>query len=565
MSQTVAEAILELLAGYGVRFLFGNPGTTELPLVDALNSQDRIQYILGLHEVPVMSMADGLAQASRGLGFVNLHISCGLGNAMGMLYNAYRSGTPLLVTAGQQDRRLLMEEPLLWSEMDRVARPWTKWSVEVHRAQDVLPVLRRAVQCALTPPTGPVFLSWPMDVQAELIDQPAQAPPLVDPRVRAPQAALQQAAQLLAEARNPVILAGSRVTESGAIDALVQVAETLGAPVMAEPGTTHGRIPFPCTHPLSAPGLPLWSPEIRRRLEPFDVALVAGMDLFRQYVFHEPQCPVPEHLKLVHADQDPWQLGKNHPLAVGLWGHLAPTLQELAQLLDCTMSEDQRRQALARAEHHRAEYHRRKEQLQREAEAQRHQRPLSPLVLMHALAHALPENAAVVEEAVTTTNTTLERLGAIRQPDGYFGHRGWALGWGLGCALGVKLAWPQRPVLAIVGEGAAMFGIQALWTAAHYRIPVTFVIPNNAAYQILKVGAMGLRLPGASKGQFIGCDLKQPEIDFVALAQALGVKATTATEPEQVVQLVRQSLAGEEPQLINVPIARQLPGRLGYG
>ena len=565
MPQTVAQAILELLAGYQVRFLFGNPGTTELPLVDALSSQDRIRYILGLHEVPVMSMADGLAQASGGLGFVNLHISCGLGNAMGMLYNAYRSGTPLLVTAGQQDRRLLMEEPLLWSEMDRVARPWTKWAVEVHRAPDVLPVLRRAVQCALTPPTGPVFLSWPMDVQAELIDQPVQAAAVIDPRVRAPAAALQQAAQLLAGAQNPVILAGSRVTEAGAIDALVQVAETLGAPVMAEPGTTHGRIPFPCTHPLSAPGLPLWSPEIRQRLEPYDVALVAGMDLFRQYVYHEPQCPVPEHLRLIHADQDSWQLGKNHPLAVGLWGHLQPTLEELAQLLRRTMSEDQRRRALARAERHQAEHHRRKKQLEQQALAQREQRPLAPLVLMHTLAQVLPADAAVVEEAVTTTSTTLERLGAIRRPEGYFGHRGWALGWGLGCALGVKLAWPDRPVLAIVGEGAAMFGIQALWTAAHYRIPVTFVIPNNAAYQILKVGALGLGLPGARRGQFVGCDLKEPEIDFVALAQALGVKAVTATEPEQVAELVRQGLAGEEPLLIDVPIARELPGRLGYG
>ncbi len=564
--RSVAQAILELLAGYQVRFLFGNPGTTELPLVDALNRQEHIRYILGLHEVPVMSMADGLAQASRGLGFVNLHISCGLGNAMGMLYNAHCAGTPLLVTAGQQDRRLLMEEPLLWSHMDRVARPWTKWAAEIHRAEDVIPTLRRAVQCALTPPTGPVFLSWPMDVQAELTDQAAEAVPVLDPRVRAPEAALEQAARLLAQAQNPVILAGSRVTEAGAIDALVQVAESLGAPVMAEPGTTHGRMPFPCTHPLSAPGLPLWSPEIRQRLEPFDVALVAGMDLFRQYVYHEPQCPVPEHLRLIHADQDPWQLGKNHPLAVGLWGHLQPTLEELARRIAQHMTPPQRQQAQARMEQLAAQQRQQREQLEQQALDQADHRPLAPLVLMHALARVLPENVAVVEEAVTTTGTTLERLGAIRQPDGYFGHRGWALGWGLGCALGVKLAWPDRPVLAIVGEGAAMFGIQALWTAAHYRIPVTFVIANNAAYQILKVGALGLRLPGATKGQFVGCDLRDPEIDFVGLAQALGVKAVTAREPDEVSELVGRSLRqGEEPLLVNVPIARQLPGKLGYG
>jgi benzoylformate decarboxylase len=182
-------------------------------------------------------------------------------------------------------------------------------------------------------------------------------------------------------------------------------------------------------------------------------------------------------------------------------------------------------------------------------------------VLMESLARVLPENVAVVEEAVTTTNTKFERLGALKNTTGYFGHRGWALGWGLGCSLGVKLAWPDRPVLAMLGEGAAMYGIQGLWSAAHHKLAVTFVICNNAQYQILKSGAAGMGLAHAKAGQFVGMDLLGPEIDMVGLAQALGVPAERVTEPDELAEKVQQSLtAGDGPRLFDVPIERGLTG-----
>ncbi|MBW3599252.1 MAG: hypothetical protein KY475_18525 [Planctomycetes bacterium] len=252
------DAFLHLLADFGVRHLFGNPGTTELPLNDALVGDGRFRYILGLQEVPVMSMADGYAMASGNVAVVNLHISCGLGNAMGMLYNAYREGTPLLVTAGQSDRRLKFEEPILWGEMVRVARPWTKWAAEVDRVQDLPAAVRRAVQTALTPPTGPVFLSLPLDVQMESADDLDLTPiRLPDFRTRPPQEAIERAAAVLLEAQNPAILSGSRITERDAMAELVAVAERLGAPVITESGTTHGRLAFPSDHPLNGQGLPL--------------------------------------------------------------------------------------------------------------------------------------------------------------------------------------------------------------------------------------------------------------------------------------------------------------------
>ncbi|MCA9270115.1 MAG: thiamine pyrophosphate-binding protein, partial [Planctomycetales bacterium] len=426
MSCTGIQAALEVLAAHGVRYLFGNPGTTELPLNDALVGDARFQYILGLQEVPVMAMADGYAMASGDIGFVNLHISCGLGNAMGMLYNAFREGTPLVVTAGQQDRRLVFEEPILWGQMVEVARPWTKWSYEVQRVQDLPGALRRAVQTALTPPTGPVFLSLPVDVQTELAEGLDLSPPqLHDTRVRPPADALRRAAQLLAQAQRPAILAGSRVTERDAVMELVRVAELLGAPVMHESGTTHGRLAFPPDHPLAALGLPLWSPEVRARLEPHDVVLVVGMDLLRQYIYYEPAAAVPPGVKLVHLDESPRELGKNYAVEVGLIGDTKAGLHELADELATAQSNDDRAAAARRLAHYKAQHDAARDALRQTITAQQADRPMTPLTFMNAIAEALPPSAAVIEEAVTTTNTTLERLGALKNTSGYFGHRGW--------------------------------------------------------------------------------------------------------------------------------------------
>ncbi|MEZ6114485.1 MAG: thiamine pyrophosphate-binding protein [Pirellulaceae bacterium] len=418
-----------------------------------LVGDDRFQYILGLQEVPVMSMADGFAMASRGVGVVNLHISCGLGNAMGMLYNAYREGTPLLVTAGQQDRRLWFEEPILWGDMVSVAKPWTKWATQVERVEDVPLAVRRAVQTALTPPTGPVFLSLPVDVQMEASDRLDMSPiRLPNPLVRPPRESLVRAAEVLRSARNPAILAGSRITERDAFEPLVAVAERLGAPVFTESGTTHGRLAFPSDHPLNGQGLPLWSPEVRERLQEFDTLLVVGMDLLRQYVYHEPARAIPEHIRLVHLDEDAWQLGKNYAVEVGVLGHIRISLTELNDELRTTMTNTEVAAARERGETRAAAHRAARERFAAQIQAEPDSRPMTPLRLMGALADVLPDDVAIVEEAVTTTNTTFERLGRLRNNTGYFGHRGWALGWGLGCSIGASLARPERPVLAMFGE-----------------------------------------------------------------------------------------------------------------
>jgi len=311
--------------------------------------------------------------------------------------------------------------------------------------------------------------------------------------------------------------------------------------------------------------LPLWSPEVRDRLADFDVLLVAGMDLLRQYVYHEPARAIPEKIRLVHLDEDPYQLGKNYPLEVGLIGDVKTGLAELDTMLASRMTDDFAQAATGRTQTLADQRQSQRKAIRAQAASQRDARPMTSLVLMESLARVLPENVAVIEEAVTTTNTTFERLGALKNTDGYFGHRGWALGWGLGVSLGVQMAWPDRPVLALLGEGSAMYGIQGLWSAARYKIPVTFVICNNAQYQILKIGARGLDLPQAKAGNYVGLDLSGPEVDMVALAESLGIKARRISEPDELATAVAESLAGDEPQLFDVPIARTTPNRLEYG
>jgi len=554
MAITGIQAMLRVLADSGVRYVFGNPGTTELPLMDALVDELRLEYILALQEVPAMAIADGYAQASRSPAVVNLHTCCGLGNGMGMLYNAFRSGTPLVVTAGQQDRRMAFEEPILWGDMVGVVRPWTKWAAEVHRVQDLPVAIRRALQAAVTPPTGPVFLSLPLDLQMEQaeLDLGVTSPP--NPLVRPPAEALRRAALFLAGARNPAILVGSRICEAEAVDELVAVAERLGAPVIHEAQTSHGRCSFPSGHPLAAEMLPLWSLEVRQRLADFDVVLVAGLKLLQQYIYHEPSRAVPEHVRLVQLDDDPWELGKNYPVEVGLIGHPKAALAELASLLGELMSPEQVESAHQRTGRWGRMHAAARDELRRKAEGQYAVRPMTPLCLVESLGRILPENVAVVEEAPTMAAAYFERAGLLRNTSGYFAQRGWALGWGMNCALGVQLAWPDRPVLALVGDGSAMYGIQGLWTAAHYRLPVTFVVCNNTEYRILKECARELRLPAACAGRFLGLDVVSPTIDYVGLAQSLGVAARRVSEPDELSDVVAQSLAGDTPQWIEVPV-----------
>lgn len=555
MAEMAAKhALAELLRQEGVEYIFGNPGTSELPLMDVLAQRDDIHYILSLHEGVALAMAAGYAEASGKIGVTNFHVAPGLGNALGLIYTATMSRTPLLVTAGQQDRRLQLEEPLLWGDLVQMARPLTKWSYEVPRPEDLPRAVRRAVKVAMTPPTGPVFLALPMDVLEAAADLDLAPAPRPDLRPGPLPELLWQAAEVLCAAKNPTIIVGDRVAKSGAIAEAVALAECLGARVYGEPQAN--RVAFPTEHPLFAGVLPSLSQAILRALEPADVLLIIGLNLFQPFLY-VPKGPLPEGATVVHIDSDPWEVGKNYPVRVGMLSDPKAALVQLLPLLNQRLTPVQKEAARGRLASERELRLQERKGLEARAAEDEDADPMSPIVLMRELAAALPDDAVVVNESVTSGGTLRAWL-RLKDEHSFFQAKGGGLGFGLPAAVGVKLALPHRPVVGLVGEGSAMYAIQGLWTAAHYDLPVVFVICNNAQYRILKAGLLAFRSEPAKQGKFIGMDLVQPEIDFVKLAESMGVTAQRISKAQEVGPAIRQALFRRGPSLLDVPLDRSV-------
>jgi benzoylformate decarboxylase len=546
------RAFLELLKQEGVKIMFGNPGTTELPLMDAFAVEHDIRYVLGLQEAALMAMADGYAQASGKLAVLNLHVAPGLGNAMGMLYDAQKAGAPVLITAGQQDLDYLATEPILAADLPTLARPFVKWAAEVSRLADLPRLVHRAAKTALAPPTGPVFLSLPGDVLKAEGEIDLMAPTRVAPRLRGDVAALAVAAKMLAEAKRPVIMAGDAVAQSGAHAELVAIAELIGAPVYAEfiPNTAS----FPSTHPLFRGQILRLQSAVRKVLDDYDLLFSVGADLFTLSLPSEVE-PMPPGMPLVHLDTDPWELGKNYPAQAAILGDPKSTLPELLAMVHERMTAAARGAARTRLDAARAATLAERDALKARARALAAAVPVQPLALLHAIGEMLPKDAVVIEEALSSA-PGIRQLIRSDDPQSYFGLRGGGIGWGLPAAIGVKLALPDRPVVALIGDGSAMYTIQALWTVAHDRIPVIFVILNNTSYRILKQRLHALRGHAEQVDAYVGMELTDPPIDFVGLSRSLGVRAERAKTVHDATDLIGQALRDNAAMLIDVVLDR---------
>lgn len=546
------RAFLELLRQEGVTILFGNPGTTELPLMDALATETDFRYVLALQEAAVMSMADGYAQASGKLAVVNVHVAPGLGNAMGMLYNARKSGAPILVTAGQHDQGFNVTEPILWADLPTLARPLVKWSSEVHGLLELPRIVHRAIKTALAPPTGPVFISLPTDILNAEGDVDLSAPTRVAPRLRGDLAAIEAAATVLAGSERPLLIAGDAVAQSNAHAELVALAELLGAPVFVE--SVANTASFPSSHPLFKGAMTRLAPAIAQALAPHDVLFSVGGDLFTLSLPSSVE-PVPRQLRIVHLDIDPWELGKNFPAEVAILGDPKATLPELTAAVAERLTASTRARARERLETAIRAIASARAALHAQARADAGKTPVVPSALLHAIGAVLPRNAVVVEEAISSAPGIREFVRSD-DPQSFFGLRGGGIGWGLPAAIGVKLALPNRPVVALVGDGSALYTCQALWTAAHERVAVIFIILNNASYRILKQRVHALRGHAAQTDTYVGMDLVDPAIDFVGLARALGMTAERTSTVAETTDLVCKGLADGLPMLIEVMLDR---------
>ncbi|MBI2872035.1 MAG: thiamine pyrophosphate-binding protein [Chloroflexi bacterium] len=546
------DALVTMLQAEGVRYVFGNPGTTELPLLDAIQDSPQLRYITGLQEATPLFMADGYARSTGRPAFVNVHVTAGLGNTVGALYNVFKGGTPLVLTAGQSSTRQLLREPVLGSNMVNVVREHTKWAAEVIHPEDISVAVRRAFKVAKTPPTGPVFLSLPWDVldqEADFLDLKASSEGYF--RVRPDVAAVERAAHLLAGAHNPVMLVSDRVAQSGASAAAVRVAEQLGTRVYA---TQFAEVNFPTAHPqfmgmlnLSWPG-----PGVRDTLAQADVILAVGTNVVGQFT-DTPEPLVGPQARIVHLDSSAWEIEKTYPVEAALWCDPLAGLLELSVALEGEMSATQREAARTRAATIGEESRRRREAFQKRLRARWGHVPISPERMMWELRGALPPQAIIADESITCRGTLMQSVDFAKEGD-MFAIRGGGLGWAMPGALGIQLAQPDRSVVAVVGDGAAMYTIQALWTAARYHIPVTYVMCNNRSYKVLKEGTARYLAGTDRVSEYVGMNFHELPLDFVKLGEAFGIQGVRVEDPEALGPALRDSMGSGEPRMVDVVI-----------
>jgi len=517
---TVRDAVLGLLRSFGSTTIFGNPGSTELPLYRAFPNDFR--YILGLQEAAVVGMADGYAQATRNAAVVNLHSAAGVGHAMAAIFTAFRNRTPLVITAGQQARSILPTEPFLYSmQATELPKPYVKWSIEPARAEDVPAAIARAYYVAMQPPCGPTFVSIPVDDWDRACEPVAARQ--VSNAVRAAPELLAEVGDALDRAKRPAFVVGAAVDRDGAWDLAVALAERHGAAVWESPNV--GRCSFPESHPLFAGFLPAGREAIVRHLDGHDVVLALGAPLF---VYHQegfgPFLP---------AGTQGYQLIDDPDVAAWL-----PTGTSVVTSLRLGIAD-----LLARP----APPARPWPEPRAKPPRVKRRTAITVAYLMQTLHELRPAHSIIVEEAPTSRRASQTHM-PIDRSGGFYTCGSGGLGYGIAAAVGVALAKPDEKVIALIGDGSSMYAIQALWTAGQLRLPVTFVIVRNGRYQALEDFGVHFGMT-----QMIGTKL--PSLDFVALAQGHGIEGRRVSRADALAGVLREALATEAPNLVEVAVA----------
>jgi thiamine pyrophosphate-dependent acetolactate synthase large subunit-like protein len=545
-------AILEQLLADDIHYIFGNPGTVEQGFLDALGSYPDLHYILTLQETIAVAIADGYARARHRPAVVQLHSGVGLGNGVGMLYQAKRGGTPLVVIAGESGVRYDAMDAQMAADLVAIARPVTKWATRVVDPSSVLRVLRRAIKIAGTAPTGPVFVALPADVldTANVEEIVRSSTPTT--RVVPEPALIAEAATLLAGAERPVIIMGDGISRAGAQAELTQVAEALGADVW---GANSSEVNIDETHPLFRGNLGhMFGHHSGPLVGSADAVLIVGTYLFPE-VFPTLTRVFAPGARIVHVDLDSYEIAKNFPVDLGLVSDPKLTLAALAVVLGQGATAATRKSALGRIDARRTERERTAAAM-RDADLEaRRSVSLHASEFMEALAARLPDDAIIFDEALTFSPEVTQYM-PPRRPGSFFQTRGGSLGVGIPGAIGAKLAHPERTVVGFTGDGGSMYTIQALWTAAHHRIGAKFVVLNNGAYQLLRLNIQqywkDLGLPANPLPESFG--LGDPDLQFHQLAQAMGVDAVRVTDRSEIEAALDAAFADDRPFLIDLVV-----------
>lgn len=524
-------AMFEQFAADGITTVFGNPGTVEQGFLDVLEQLPAFRYILTLHEGAAVAAADGYARATAGPALVQLHTGVGLGNGVGLLYQAMRGHSPLVVIAGDAGVRFDAMDAQMAVDLVEMARPVSKYATRVTHPESLLRTLRRAVKVAMTPPRGPVFVALPMDVLDAVTSEPAVASTVPIREVLPVREHVERAASALRGARQPIVLMGDGVAVSGAQGALTRVAEAVRAPVW---GVDNSEVNMDAAHPLYRGQLGhMFGEQSARVVRDADVVLIVGTYVFPE-VFPKLDNPFAPDATIIHVDLDDWEIAKNFPVDIALVASPGPTLAAIGELLG-----DERGGKTAGPV----------VWTRPEVTAD------SPMMEVFAaeLGIRADPDLVVFDEALTASPALVRHL-PPRRPGTYFLTRGGSLGIGIPGAIGAKLARPEAQVVGFTGDGGSMYTIQALWTAARHDIAAKFVICNNHRYELLDLNIEQYwRERGIDSHQHPdGFDLSRPDIDFVTLAASLGVPGVRVEKPGEVARAVDRMLSHPGPFLVDL-------------
>jgi len=544
---TGRSAFLALLKDEGITHLFGNPGTTELPIMHALKDHPDLTYVMAMQESLVVAIADGFSRASGRLVACNVHVAPGLGNAMGSLYNAQFTGTPMILTAGQQEQGHGLMEPLLYGPLVRMAEPLVKWAVEVTRLEDLPRIVRRAAKVATTPPTGPVFISLPGDILNSEAGIELGRSSRVDTRVRPSDEALNTLAARILKAERPVVIAGDEIVKSDALQEAAALAEVLGCPAYQQSAPYGAH--FLSESPSFMGALSRSQPQVRELLSAYDLMIVLGADPLRMSV-HSEVAPLPDGLPIVQIGLVEWDLAKNFGAEIALKADVRETLRVLVPALKSKGGQAlQARSKQGIAALSSKNWTARRATLVGTIAKQATRSPIDPDYLTLQMVEAMPENAILVDEGLTSSRQTLA-LRPHRDRYGYHALASGGIGWGLPASVGVGLANPDRPVVCYSGDGSAMYSIQALWTAAHHKLPLNVVIANNGGYRIIKQRLLSFH----GDDNYVGMDFADPAVDFAGMAKSLGLEAIRITRPEDLKSALAPAFKRPGTKLIEVVV-----------
>ncbi len=538
--KTIRDVTFDLLRSFNITTIFGNVGSTEETFLKDFPSDFR--YILGLHEASVVGMADGFAQSTRRPALVNVHTGAGLGNAMGTLLTAFQNKTPLIITAGQQTREMLLMEPWLTNiEPNLMPKPWVKWAYEPVRAEDVPAAFMRAIATALQPPSGPVFLSLPLDDWEQSALGPATIRSVATRTAPDPER-LAEFADILRHAEAPALIYGASIARSQGWGEGIAFAEALGAPVWAAPACE--LPPFPEDHPLYLGGLPFAMGPLSKKLEGYDVALVVGAPVFRYYPYVAGSY-IPQGLRLLHISDDPEETSRA-PVGESLIGDSKLSLSALAKLIEGHSPKPSAPRE--RVEHRMAPHPPAQEEPSSGGR-------LTAAEVFAALQEIRPPHTVLVEESPSNL-AALHKAWPITEPDTFYTFASGGLGWNLPASVGIALAerdsGRNRPVLAVIGDGSFQYSVQSIWTAAHLQLPMLIVVLCNEEYCILRSFSVLEEAPGVP-----GFDI--PGLDIVSLARGYGCTAERVETIEAIQAGALNAWKRNGPTVLEIPITKAVP------